>query len=329
MPQRSIFILASERSGTNLLRSLISNHRHIEGPIAPHFLDVFWPILHNYGDLSHQQNMQRLFDDMLSLANHQSHNWDLKVSFSELQDRYPLQNFMQLFDALYYQKAVQSGKESYVCKGNHIFNYGHVIANGIPNARFLYLVRDPRDHVASWKKKPLFIKTPYDAITKWVKEQHACLTLREAHHFPVHQVRYEDLIADPVNTMKGILEFVDQEDDPNCYATDQEKNKEVAWNKYWENLSKPIMSNNQGKYKKVLNAEEINMIEFKAGDMMGKLGYELSTTAQWQRPKFFGSRLKLKRRLTAWKFREHINQDMLQLQDKMKLIRSIQSNASK
>ncbi len=328
MPQRSIFILASERSGTNLLRSLLSNHKQIEGPIAPHFLDVFWPILNNYRDLTHGNNMERLFHDMVALANHKYHNWDLQISFDELRNKYSIENFMQLFDALYYEKAAQAGKGSYVCKGNHIFNYGHVIANGIPNAKFLYLVRDPRDHVASWKKKPLFIKTPYDAITKWAKEQQACLSLRYAHNFEVHQVRYEDLIADPVASMRKVLEFVEQEDDPNCYSTDQEKNKEIAWNKYWENLSKPIMKDNQGKYKKVLTPEEINMIEFQAGDLMNNLGYDLSTSARWQRPKFFGSRLKLKRRLTAWKFREHINQDMLQLQDKMKLIQSIR-NASK
>ena len=49
---KRIMILASERSGTNLLRTLLGNHNDISAPVAPHFFDAFKETIHLYGDLN-------------------------------------------------------------------------------------------------------------------------------------------------------------------------------------------------------------------------------------------------------------------------------------
>ena len=43
-----IILLVSERSGSNLLRTLIGNHSDISAPIAPHLLHVFYNIKQLY-----------------------------------------------------------------------------------------------------------------------------------------------------------------------------------------------------------------------------------------------------------------------------------------
>lgn len=46
-----IILLASERSGSNLLRTLLGNHSDISAPVAPHLIKMFYPIKHYFSDL--------------------------------------------------------------------------------------------------------------------------------------------------------------------------------------------------------------------------------------------------------------------------------------
>jgi hypothetical protein len=55
---KKVIFLASERSGTNLLRTLLGNHPDIDAPVAPHFLDAFNESVGLYGDLK-RRNMPK------------------------------------------------------------------------------------------------------------------------------------------------------------------------------------------------------------------------------------------------------------------------------
>ena len=55
-----IVLLASERSGSNLLRSLLGNHSQISAPVAPHLLVEFYNSSKYYGDLRDLQNIKEL-----------------------------------------------------------------------------------------------------------------------------------------------------------------------------------------------------------------------------------------------------------------------------
>ena len=326
MSDAPIFIVGSERSGSNLLRSLVSNHSHIEGPIAPHFLDGFWSLISLYGDLSQRNNGRRLFADMLALANHPYHNWQLNIIFEEMLDQYKPASFLDFFDVLYKEKALQQGKRRYICKSNHVFNYVPALVKRFPDARFIYLCRDPRDHVASWVKNPLFLKTPYDAIVKWNREQNKCRKNMADWPDQFFQVTYENLITSTEKTMTDLLEFFDEPVEPSCFHTDTEKNKQVAWNKYWKNLSKPILKNNMGKYQNLLDMKTLNMIETISRKNMQALGYRLETAGDWSRPLFHPILLRLRRLRVSLKYRNHMVKDMELLYDKLELLSTIRSN---
>lgn len=49
-----IILLASERSGSNLFRTLLGNHSNISSPIVPHLITIFYPIKHYYLNLMHK-----------------------------------------------------------------------------------------------------------------------------------------------------------------------------------------------------------------------------------------------------------------------------------
>ena len=120
---RNIILLASERSGTNLLRSLLGNHADISAPTAPHFFDFFKPILIHYGDLTLSNNMRVLLKHMIKLANYRFNDWSLEIDENELYDIYRPQNFSDAFNTMYSMKAKEDKKLFYFSKDINVYNY--------------------------------------------------------------------------------------------------------------------------------------------------------------------------------------------------------------
>lgn len=273
-----ITLVASERSGSNLLRTLIGKHKNICAPIAPHLMTEFYDVRRYYGDLREQNNSYELLEDMLKIANHPHHDWKLDVDLNQLSGK--VKSVIQARDLLYLKKSKQDGKSHYCSKGINAFSFIDPLRAELKNIKFIYLVRDPRDHVASWMRRPIDIFSPYDAILKWKSEQECMIDAITTKSMECLLVKYEDLIENTENTMTTVLEHIGIEIDPNCFSTDK-KNKESNRNPYWENLSKPIMRNNKGKYRQQLSKENILIIESIAKNEMKYFGYDFCTKADW------------------------------------------------
>lgn len=292
-----IFIVGSERSGSNLLRTLLGNHSQLEAPVAPHYFDTWrGPLLRSYGDLRKPENAVFLAGDMLEYANHPFTNWALELDVAPAVAARSTTDLYAVFDLLYLAKAAKHGKGGYVCKGNHLFNYAFQVRTAWPNAKFLYLYRDPRDHCASWKKNPIDLFTVWDSIRKWGHEQRLCLDLMKSHGIAMHVMRYEDLIADTPGEMAKALAHCGLPVEEACFQTAGGKHADEAKRMaQWKNLDKPIIKDNARKYAEQLTKDEIRLIETKAGDLMDELGYSCDTDRKWTPPAAHGLRLRVAR----------------------------------
>ena len=52
MPDDPLFIIGTERSGSNLLRVILDAHSRISVPHPPHIMRYFSPLVARYGDLA-------------------------------------------------------------------------------------------------------------------------------------------------------------------------------------------------------------------------------------------------------------------------------------
>ena len=320
--------MGSERSGTNLLRTLLGNHSMLEAPVAPHFFDAWRTTLRPYGDLRIPENAAQLMDDMLEYANHPFNNWGLELNVASAIQEHAPRSFWEVFDLLYLAKAAMHNKPGYACKGNHIFNHAFHVKAAWPNAKFIYLFRDPRDHCASWKKKPMFLKTVWDSVLKWEREQLQCLELVKSHGIDMHFVSYEDLIAETPKIMAGALGHCGLPIEEACFQTDELKNRDTAKRLvYWENLDKPIMRDNMRKYGKELTPDEIRLVETRAGALMDELGYACETQRGWLPPRGYRYHLRLQRFMVDRRFRDHLTKELEILQSKQSLLASIRKRA--
>ncbi|MCW5898883.1 MAG: sulfotransferase [Flavobacteriales bacterium] len=324
-----IFLVGSERSGSNLLRSLLGNHSRVEAPVAPHYFDSWSGMLHHYGDLRVERNMAYLLQDMMEFANHDFNKWGLRLDVAEALREHQPKSFWDAFDVIYRAKARMHGKPIYACKGNHIFNYAFQVKARWPESRLLYLYRDPRDHCASWKKKPAHLRTVWDSMRKWESEQRRCLELVKRHGVDMHFISYEDLISDTPQVMAGALRFCGLPVEENCFQTDSEKQQETARRfVYWENIDKPIIRDNAKKYRRDLTPQEIEMIETRAGSVMEELGYEFDTRRAWRPPFAHAFRLKMERRRVTRRDRGHYEKELGILRSKLELRREIGKRAA-
>lgn len=320
-----IFIMSSERAGSNLLRTLLSNHSDISAPTAPHFLNFLHGLVPFYGPLTAKENAHALFDDMARIVNHPNYQWGFAADFEEVYRKYEPRVFLDFFDLFYREDAARKGKARFVCKENNLFDYAFQLSGYYPSAKFVYLCRDPRDYVASFMRVPFGFDTPYDAARNWKCEQETCISLIETFGLEAFTVRYEDLVGRTAEVLAGLLSFVGAPIEEACFAVDTEKNIGLSWNVYWRNLCRPVIQSNTGKYRQQFGHKTVNMIETITRAYMIKLGYEFDTEASWRHSRVFAYWNALARTVKRWRRRRDSGETSSVLSDRRAMIRWIAS----
>jgi hypothetical protein len=280
---KKIFLVGSERSGTNLLRVLIGNHSQISAPPPIHLLDL----IVNRLQLVHPSQGSEsaaLARKLETYVNHEFSDWKLALT-PEIETLLPELSAVELMDVLYSLKAETDGMGAYFNKDNNLHNYAPGIYARLPEAKFIWIYRNPLDQVASWMAARMAYRTPYAAAHKWQNDQTTCYRLERFYGIQIHRVAYENLIADTAREMARILDFVDLPMEEACAQTSRD-NREARRHLLWENLDKPIMRTNFGKYAEQLSEAEIEMVETICKGMMSTLNFEFVTDANYN----FGNR---------------------------------------
>jgi hypothetical protein len=154
----------------------------------------------------------------------------------------------------------------------------HLEDNGV-RPLYIHLFRDGRDVALSFKKAIVGEKHVYHIAQQWKREQEASLQLaNKIGNNRVLKVRYEHLIANPENELMRICRFIGADYNPVAldYYHSEESHKTAHSGIMWENVEKPVISNNYNKYLKELSPADIQVFEQVAGDTLEELGYPLT-----------------------------------------------------
>jgi protein-tyrosine sulfotransferase len=188
-----VVVGGAARSGTTMLRSILGRHPMIaSGPETTVFLKRITSPCH----LS-----QRLGWAPGSVASLQ------RRSFSQVE-------FIEQF---YEAVQARTGRSIWLEKTPaNVFRFGFV-RRSFPNAKLIHVVRDGRDAVCSLRSQPWskvgshIERTSAEAYRKcarlWVASVRAGLAHRNDPNY--FEVRYEDLISHPVETLSRLLEFLE------------------------------------------------------------------------------------------------------------------------
>jgi len=324
-----IFIMSSERSGSNLLRVLLGNHSHIAAPRALQLLATFRNSIPRYGPLDRKENMRMLFEDCLSLANHPYHAWNVSFDFETFYAVYAPYDFLSLFNSMYREYAHCTRRQRFVCKEINVFEFAEQLAGYYDTPRFLYLHRDPRDYAASWKKFSFGPATTYGAARRWADEQRSCIAVRERLGMNVLTLSYEQLILNTEQVMRDVLTFVEEPYESSCCALQPGENKDVAWNPMWKNLNQPIDRKNYNTYHRTLSRSAIEMIETVAQEPMKGLGYTFDTKAEWKAGNLFFLQESILSRIAQFRKRYVPEKGLRLLCERKRLVQTILHNRNR
>lgn len=272
------FLMCSERSGSNFITKLMNGHENICGPSTKHMINPVARNLFRYGDLSVENNWFELLSDIDRLFNVGFSVWKSELDIDIMQELAPAGDIGGLLRNIFLREARAHGKQHVFIKENQVYEFFPFLQQHFPEARYIYLTRDPRDMALSWKKNGDHPGAVVAAARQWRQDQVQSLKnyslLQAAGR--AYYLRYEDLIVDTENECRNVCDVLGVPFDSNIrnFYQDDWTQKNAGQVKAWNNLSKPVLSDNANKYKKELTEQEVAAIESVCFYEMRHFGYE-------------------------------------------------------
>jgi hypothetical protein len=270
-----IFIIGTERSGSNLLRLILHAHSRIAVPHPPHLVRYFAPLMPSYGDLRSDRAFALFTRDVVQLLETHIHPWEVKIDVEELR-RTARRDLLGVYVALYEQYRRALGKARWACKSTFMIDQVGPLLDRIPDAQLIFLVRDPRDVAASSKKSVFSTFHPHRTALLWREQQEKGLDLLQA--LPagtIHLLRYEDLVREPEAAVRSLCAFLEEDFEPAMlrHFEGEEARRTAALAESWENTSRPVNGASVGRFGKDMSPREVQLVESVAAGAMARLGY--------------------------------------------------------
>jgi hypothetical protein len=271
-----LFIIGTERSGSNLLRLMLNEHPSIAIPHPPHILKELGPLEPRYGDLSDDRNFRRLVEDTVRLVELHFSPWGLRVDPEAAFREAPARSVYGVQAALYDQYRRAKGKDRWGCKSTFVVHYADRVRRVHPGARFIHLVRDGRDVAVSARRSVFNHFHPHYVARLWAEQQRLAAALAKS--LPaeaMRTVRYEDLLEDPAKALREVCGFLgeDYSDALLNYHQSGHARELASASRSWENCDKPVLKANRARYKSALSAEEVFIFEREAAEELLRFGY--------------------------------------------------------
>lgn len=278
-----VFMIGTQRSGSNLLRLMMNQLKNVASPHPPHILQRMFPLMENYGDLELDDNFKMLIDDVCRLVELNPVEWsgmsfDRDIVMSKAKER----SLMSVYGAVYDLYADSQGASTWCCKSMANINYVDEIEKHFDHPKYIYLYRDGRDVALSFQKAVVGEKHIYNIAKEWADTQTKALKLRQMiDEKYIHCVSYEQLTQEPEETARSLCSFLGTDYVPamlDFHKTNEARNAAKS-SDLWGNVVSPIIQNNSKKYKKEMTSNDISIFESVTGHILDQLGYERDLVA--------------------------------------------------
>jgi hypothetical protein len=288
-----VFVLGVRRSGTTLLRVMLDRHSQLAVPDESYFIPQLAD--RHRGPI----DVDAFVDDLRRLPT--LREWDVDIGAVREKLR-PGQPPGEAIGAVYETYAAGQGKARWGDKTPMYMQRLPMLERLFPDAHYVHLVRDGRDCALSFAQMPEGIVTrswahPRGAAgfaCQWRAEVVAAHELGKRVGARMLEVRYEELVADPKQTLRRICEHVDLAFEPAMleYAA----SVDVARQPHHQSLTRPPTPGLRD-WRSQMPAADAEAFEAVAGDVLAELGYETRS-----RPTLKGRlrRTSYAARITAW-----------------------------
>lgn len=261
-----LFVVGVSRSGTKLLRSLLSNHSNIIlDDVETHFLPKLYKKYSDL-DLSNYNIFKKFYNDFM-LTSYCYHKGNFVLGL----DEWFASCYKFTFDEIYsnFYKINLNVDNNIIYYGDKTPMYLTQIKELVdifPNACFIHIIRDPRDRAISVNKT--WGRNLYKAAIDWsinLKKFHKQKHLINEEN--LYEIYYEDLLKKPDQELSKLLNFLQLPFENINYLTKKTEKYGEAKDSY------SIKVDNINKFHNELEKDKIKKIEEFTFDMLNKYRY--------------------------------------------------------
>jgi hypothetical protein len=156
------------------------------------------------------------------------------------------------------------------------------ILNLIPDAKIVFIIRDPRDHVLSMRKANLGKNNTIRMAILWREAMRDMIRIKEQKPQNSFIIKYEEMVAEPEKIMTKCFDFLGIDYLPS--VLEFYKQKDAYLNRFspdraeriHPNLFQPIKAGRSNRWKTEMDKTDLAIIDFIIEKYAIKLGYELS-----------------------------------------------------
>lgn len=272
------FLICSERSGSNLITKIFDAHPKICGPFPSHLMEWFSLNLYRYGNISKDYNWNILLKDLVEFMDKGFFKWRSNFNVEMVEKGVKKRSFKDIYKYIYETEAKANNKNILFVKNNCAYSYLAYITSCFKNAKYVYLVRDPRDMALVWKENAAAPGGIKEGAKKWKKDQSESI---KAYGYlkdldKIILIKFEDLLKNTEKEIRKICEFLEVDFTNKMFEFyKSDLVKENCQNRPgWQDLPKPIMHDNYNNYKTKLSDIEVKYIEAFCEEEMKFFNYE-------------------------------------------------------
>lgn len=256
----AVFIGGCGRSGTTMVREVLSRHPAIACGPESHILSGF-------------VSPRRL-----------SEAWNLPLASVQrmVSQARSVVHFAEVFFREYAQGL---GKARWADKSPGNVRHLPAILSRFPRAKFIHVVRDGRDVACSLRRHPSqrivhgvvvpqASDHPLEACARrWLTDTGAGLVFKD--HPRCHELRYEAFTADPVGECRRLCAFLGEDFEPAMLegGTDPLREREPGRWLNNSNAGGPVARSSTGRWRRELSLDERRVVSRVAGELLVSLGY--------------------------------------------------------
>ncbi len=287
------FIVGASRSGTTMLRLLLNAHSRLFVPrelkyfprirLAPG--DVDWR-----GSAPDRPEMERFLRRYFNKRKALFEDIDLESLLDSVLSSATL-DYRTPYAAAMNALAHHNGKVRWGEKTPANLFYCDILADMFPDARFVYIVRDPRAVVNSMNSIRYYSDDSALNARNWYQSatvgfELLATSVRDAQRTVI---RYQDLVSDPQGTLQSLMSFLGEQYEPAMLSFYEDSKRHMPEQIRSPLVTAPVSKENAEKWRSQLSNGQVAIVEHICGDAMDKFGFAresngLSTLAKLRLP---------------------------------------------
>ncbi len=278
MSAAPVFIGGLDRSGKTHLRLMLSAHPRM---IFSRRTNLWTQYYRRYDRLDRQANLERC----LSALAKNKHIRGLGVDFERLRRDFARGevSYERLFALIHEQYAGLNAKIRWGDQTEGLEKMAPVLLAEFPEAKFLHLIRDPRDRYQAILEKNrvegrsgrafLRERSLGASTARWMASAELAAAHRQRFPDSYRVVRYEDLVLEPVQTLRNVCEFLEEDFYPEMVEMRAERRFTERGGRE-DGIPSPLSTDYVGRYRRKLTPFEIAFIQQRAERWMQVFGYQ-------------------------------------------------------